>query len=86
MPSASLQSALRAGHFRDSTEGGAPRLDAIIATAKEFCAAVAYLHSMGVVHGDLKSTNVLLRSSAITRWDPRGFAAKVRAGAHYLAG
>jgi serine/threonine protein kinase len=38
---------------------------------------VAYLHSMDVVHGDLKGTNVLLKGSAVTRHDGRGFVAKV---------
>lgn len=50
----------------------------VLATAKEFCTAVAYLHSMDVVHGDLKSSNVLLKAAAATAWDSRGFVAKVR--------
>jgi len=53
------------------------RLDHVLSTAKEVCAAVAYLHSNGVVHGDLKSTNVLLKSAAVTRHDARGFCARV---------
>ncbi len=69
------QATLRAGAFVDD-QGGA-RLDYILPTAKEVCAAVAYLHSNGVVHGDLKSTNVLLKSAAVTRHDARGFCARV---------
>lgn len=69
------QAALRSGAFLDDC--GACRLDFVLATAKEVAAAVAYLHSNGVVHGDLKSTNVLLRSAAVTRHDARGFCARV---------
>jgi tRNA A-37 threonylcarbamoyl transferase component Bud32 len=49
----------------------------VLSTAKELCAALAYLHSMDVVHGDLKSSNVLLKAAATTAWDSRGFVAKV---------
>lgn len=53
------------------------RLAWVLATAKELCTAVCYLHSMDVVHGDLKSSNVLLKAAAATAWDTRGFVAKV---------
>ena len=33
-----------------------------------------YLHSIGVLHGDLKGANVLLKSTAT---DPRGFTCKL---------
>jgi hypothetical protein len=49
----------------------------VLSTAKELCLAVAYLHSMDVVHGDLKSSNVLLKAAAATAADTRGFTAKV---------
>lgn len=68
------QAALKTSAFRD--EDACIRMDFVLATAKEFCAAIAYLHSMDVVHGDLKSTNVLLKSAAKTKYDQRGFTAK----------
>jgi serine/threonine protein kinase len=39
-------------------------------------AGVDYLHTSGLIHGDLKTANVLLRS---TGTDSRGFTCKVRA-------
>ncbi len=39
------------------------------------CAGVEYLHDSGLIHGDLKSANVLLKS---TGTDARGFVCKVR--------
>lgn len=53
-----------------------PRINmrALILTLIEISSAMSYLHSMGVVHCDMKPANVLLRSSNI---DARGFTAKV---------
>ncbi|KXZ43572.1 hypothetical protein GPECTOR_86g365 [Gonium pectorale] len=48
---------------------------ALLRTAAEVARGLAHLHSLGVVHGDLKPANVLLISS---RDDRRGFTAKVR--------
>lgn len=45
---------------------------------------MCYLHSMDVVHGDLKSSNVLLKAAAATPWDSRGFVAKVGMGKAFL--
>ncbi|KIZ05372.1 Serine/threonine-protein kinase HT1 [Monoraphidium neglectum] len=72
---ARAKAALRGGAFLD--DAGLVRLDFVLATAKEVCAAVAYLHGCGVVHGDLKATNVLLKGAAATRHDGRGFCARV---------
>ena len=49
----------------------------VLLTAKEVATALAYLHSMRVVHGDLKSANVMLRGAPLTPTDDRGFEAKV---------
>jgi hypothetical protein len=39
-----------------------------------------YLHSLGVLHGDVKGANVLLKTAAPTPYDGRGFVCKVRWG------
>lgn len=72
------QDLLQRGVFSQGSLSGAAHLCWVLATAKEFCTAVSYLHSMDVVHGDLKSSNVLLKAAAATAWDSRGFVAKVR--------
>lgn len=46
----------------------------LFAVAAEVCSAMAYLHSEGVVHGDLAGGNVLLMSQSSS---PHGFTAKV---------
>lgn len=72
-----LQGVLQRGLFMDPTCASRCNALAVLMTAKEFCTAVAYLHSMDVVHGDLKSSNVLLKAAATTPLDGRGFTAKV---------
>ncbi|EFJ44540.1 hypothetical protein VOLCADRAFT_95270 [Volvox carteri f. nagariensis] len=47
---------------------------ALIRTAAEIARALLHLHKSGVVHGDMKPGNVLLKSS---RGDRRGFIAKI---------
>jgi serine/threonine protein kinase len=73
-----LQDLLQRGVISQGILPGACHLCWVLATAKEFCTAVSYLHFMDVVHGDLKSSNVLLKAAAVTNWDSRGFVAKVR--------
>lgn len=43
----------------------------------DIAAGMSYLHSIGLLHSDLKGGNVLLKSCAPTKADPRGFACKV---------
>ena len=50
-------------------------------TAVGRVAGVDYLHDADMIHGDLKSANVLLKS---TGTDARGFTCKVRQGAYTL--
>lgn len=72
-----MQGALQRGLFVDPQCPLRCNLLWVLITAKEFCVAVAYLHAMDVVHGDLKSSNVLLKAAATTPLDGRGFQAKV---------
>ena len=46
----------------------------ILRTAKEVASAMAYLHSIDVLHGDLTGSNILLNSMD---QDARGFVGKV---------
>ncbi len=46
----------------------------ILSCLLEIAMAMEYLHSLGLVHGDLKANNVLLQS---TRSNARGFTCKV---------
>lgn len=46
----------------------------ILITAREIAAALAYLHTSDVLHGDLTGNNILLASS---RKDKRAFTVKV---------
>ena len=46
----------------------------IIRTTKEVAGAMAYLHSVDLLHGDLTGSNILLCASDV---DERGFIAKV---------
>lgn len=46
----------------------------IVRSLLDIAAGMDYLHSIGVLHGDLKSANVLLKS---TTTDPRGFLCKL---------
>ena len=43
----------------------------------DIAAGMSYLHSIGLLHSDLKGGNVLMKSCAPTKNDPRGFVCKV---------
>ncbi|BDA50693.1 probable mitogen-activated protein kinase kinase kinase 12 at C-terminar half [Coccomyxa sp. Obi] len=43
----------------------------------DISAGMSYLHSIGLLHSDLKGANVLLKSCAVTPNDPRGFICKI---------
>lgn len=49
----------------------------LLLCAMDVAAGMCYLHSINLLHGDLKSANVLLRSCSVTDRDPRGFTCKV---------
>ena len=49
----------------------------IVLCLVDIAAGMSYLHSIGLLHSDLKGGNVLLKSCAPTKRDPRGFVCKV---------
>ena len=54
---------------------GKPNLEFMYRCLIDIAAGMDYLHSLGVINGDLKPANVLLKS---THEDARGFTCKVR--------
>ena len=66
VPDGTLRERLRAagrGGTVDSVEGDATVIDAaeVLATTRSLLSALAYVHQAGIVHGDLKPGNILLR-------------------------
>ncbi|EFJ51772.1 hypothetical protein VOLCADRAFT_87281 [Volvox carteri f. nagariensis] len=57
-----------------NSTAGSPAMCAVYLTLVEVALALRHLHSLNLVHCDVKPANVLLRSSAT---DPRGFTAKL---------
>ncbi|KAK9826762.1 hypothetical protein WJX81_007239 [Elliptochloris bilobata] len=69
-----LDRAMTAGRFKNPD--GTPNMTTICRSLIDVAAGMDYLHSLGVLHADLKGGNVLLKSTS-TFDDPRGFICKV---------
>jgi len=74
MDRGTLDAAVAAGRFAPKGARGARDDAAVWACLKDVAAGLAYLHGLGIVHGDLSTANVLLKSTAA---DARGFVCKV---------
>ena len=73
-----MQDAVERGWFmtEDSlvASSPAPDLFAVYATARDIASAMAYLHSQGIIHGNLQGDSLGLAKSS---QDQRGFVVKV---------
>lgn len=70
----SIFTAVKDGFFHADRERGLPNLQRIVPAAIDVARALEHLHAVGVIHGDLKSQNVLLQASDS---DERGYVCKV---------
>ena len=71
-----LQGGIDRGWFRmkRAVKDGPPNLGTILAIAQQIAGGMSYLHSRGIIHGDLAGGNVLLTTDPDA---PHGFCAKV---------
>ncbi|KAK9827328.1 hypothetical protein WJX81_005997 [Elliptochloris bilobata] len=70
----SLADALRSGRLRRPDTTGTPDMQTIIACLLDIASGMEYLHTAGVLHGDLKPANVLLKATSADR---RGYQCKL---------
>jgi len=61
----SLREAIKEGEFFEDSERRRPRVLHILFAALEVASAMEHLHSFGIIHGDLKSQNVMLAESQV---------------------
>ena len=74
----SLQDAIKRGQLVQAP-GSPLHMRDVLLTARDVAAALAHMHSHGVVHGTLDTSSVMLASARGA--NPRPFTAKVRRGA-----
>lgn len=77
--SCSFQDAVDRGWLLDEAShfSGVLGLTRLLLTGLELAKAMAYLHRLDILHGDLTGGNVMLTSAPVTKDDPRGFTVKV---------
>ncbi|BDA49709.1 probable LIM domain-containing serine/threonine-protein ki at C-terminar half [Coccomyxa sp. Obi] len=66
----SFDNAIRAGKYMSDLTNG-------ILCLMDVAAGMEHLHSLGVLHADLKGANVLLKSAAMSNYDQRGYMCKL---------
>lgn len=70
----SMADAIKQGLLHRDQEKTLPHLHHTILSAIDIACAMEYLHAAGIIHGDLKAQNVLLKESDL---DGRGYVCKV---------
>lgn len=70
----SMYNAIKNTTFHECPDRSVPNLQQIVDAALDVAQAMQHLHAVGVIHGDLKSQNVLLQASDS---DKRGYVCKV---------